>query len=829
MAHLPTRSFQAYQVFAANTNVGKTILSTGLVRAAAALSIGADKQKKTKAFYLKPVQTGYPVDCDNRHVKAYAPLVETSRLYAYPDPVSPHIATTEPPPDSEVLQATINALRTFKQTLGPSDKGWALLETAGGVNSPIMSGELQSRFYRPLRLPTVLVGDSHLGGISTTLTSYESLHQYGYDIPALLLFENTCRNDQFLYRHILKLTATEAKENRPIIYAMPPPPQKLADPKEDAEQLQEYYEQTEDHFRQVVEALGQYHHQRLDRLESLADKARTSIWWPFTQHQTVKEVTVIDSAYGDIMTTYLESKKDTQSIGTSTQNVTVANESDGGRQWKWKEMFDGCASWWTQGLGHGSPELTQSAAYAAGRYGHVMFPECAHEPAVKLTETLLETVGDGWASRVFFSDNGSTAVEVALKMALKASQDRYIDLGQATGQVEVIGIDGGYHGDTIGAMNACSPNLYNAQVTWYKSHGHWFNPPTVLFKDSHFQVTVPAEMTKDGAPLKVSIDNLSSVFSKSPLSSSMPSCSNGQDPRLKIYRTHIRETLTRLTQKEKRSFGALLMEPVLMGAGGMVWVDPLFQRCLVEEVRAFKGFGTEISPVKNPHVPAKNNWKGLPVVFDEVFTGCWRLGRKSAADMLQVDPDIAAYAKLLTGGLISLATTLTSDAIFNNFLSETKTDALLHGHSYTAHPIGCAVANTSLQAYRLMESHGDADQARQDWGAAPYGEQGIWCSWNQKVVNKISKMKHVAGVVPLGSVLAIQMQELDGPSGYASLVSQKVQSKLREKEHEDSEIEVAIFGRPLGNVVYMIASQVSTREQLAKVENILLRVLESQI
>jgi len=67
MAHLPTRSFQAYQVFAANTNVGKTILSTGLVRAAASLSIGADKQRK-RAFYLKPVQTGYPVDCDARHV-----------------------------------------------------------------------------------------------------------------------------------------------------------------------------------------------------------------------------------------------------------------------------------------------------------------------------------------------------------------------------------------------------------------------------------------------------------------------------------------------------------------------------------------------------------------------------------------------------------------------------------------------------------------------------------------------------------------------------------------------------------------------------------------
>ena len=466
-----------------------------------------------------------------------------------------------------------------------------------------MSGELQSKFYRPLRLPTVLVGDSHLGGISTTLTSYESLHQYGYDIPALLLFDNKSRNHQFLEKYLAKA------ENRPLVHVLPSPPEKLADPLADQEQLHEYYKKTEAYFQDVVQHLEQTHQKRLDRLEELGDKARTSIWWPFTQHQTVKDVTVIDSAYGDIMTTYIEPKDKLTAEG------------------KWREMFDGCASWWTQGLGHGSPALTRSAAYAAGRYGHVMFPECSHEPAVKLSETLLETVGEGWASRVFFSDNGSTAIEVALKMALKASQDRYVDLGKATGKIEVLGIDGGYHGDTIGAMNACSPNVYNAQVTWYKSHGHWFTPPTVLYKDSKFQITIPSEMTGgDKSQQVITIDNLTSVFTPP----------KEGDARLSIYRNHIRSTLNRLTKEENRQFGALLMEPVLMGAGGMVWVDPAFQRCLVEEVRAFDGFGKE-ALVKNEFLAgSKNTWKGLPVVFDEVFSGCWRLGRKSAADMLQV-------------------------------------------------------------------------------------------------------------------------------------------------------------------------------------------------
>lgn len=178
-----------------------------------------------------------------------------------------------------------------------------------------------------------------------------------------------------------------------------------------------------------------------------------------------------------------------------------------------------------------------------------------------------------------------------------------------------------------------------------------------------------------------------------------------------------------------------------------------------------------------------------------------------------------------------MATTLTSDSIFNNFLSETKTDALLHGHSYTAHPIGCAVANTSLQTYREMESHGDADQARQDWGAIGHGETnslGVWSLWDQKVVDQISRLDIVQGVVPLGSVLAIVMKTGGADSGgYASLMSQEVQRKMRDLREDGDETEVAIFGRPLGNVVYMIASQVSTREQLNKVENILLRTLKS--
>ena len=104
---------------------------------------------------------------------------------------------------------------------------------------------------------------------------------------------------------------------------------------------------------------------------------------------------------------------------------------------------------YSQSHGHGAEPLTLAAAKAAGRYGHVLFPSGTNEPALELAEKLKETVGQGWADRVFFSDNGSTGIEVALKMALRATGRRYGWEGEVGSDVGVIGLRGGYHGDTV--------------------------------------------------------------------------------------------------------------------------------------------------------------------------------------------------------------------------------------------------------------------------------------------------------------------------------------------------------------------------------------------
>jgi bifunctional dethiobiotin synthetase / adenosylmethionine---8-amino-7-oxononanoate aminotransferase len=119
-------------------------------------------------------------------------------------------------------------------------------------------------------------------------------------------------------------------------------------------------------------------------------------------------------------------------------------------------------------------------------------------------------------------------------------------------------------------------------------------------------------------------------------------------------------------------------------------------------------------------------WKGLPVICDEVFTGLYRLGRFSSSTFIGVQPDIAVHAKLLTGGLVPLCLTVASNHIFNAFLSDDKSDALLHGHSYTAHAVGCEVALKSLRTMQDMEIEGNWNEFKTDWQEQPLGANKLF-------------------------------------------------------------------------------------------------------
>ena len=593
-----------------------------------------------------------------------------------------------------------------------------------GVHSPTLAGIPQADCYRPLFLPTILIGDAKLGGISSTIASYESLLIRGYIIDAVLLFRDEYyRNWEYLKSYF---------EERGIFLAtIIPPPARLPKPSEDFAATEKYYDDivsadNEDGLPRIIDHLDACHTHRLRELESLPRRSLDHFWWPFVQHGLVKgekDVTVIDSAYSDFF-----SVTNKEAFNNSSFHGSILSP-----------QFDGSASWWTQTVGHAHPSLTLAAAKASGRYGHVIFPQAVHLPALKLAERLIQDgPGKGWASRAFISDNGSTGMEVAIKMALRAFTIRHardqLDIASQK-DLGILGLKGSYHGDTIGAMDACEKGVYTCE--WHNAKGFWFDPPSIGIKNGEFLITIPSALAGSAEPQIIKAPSLSWIYDIN---------SRLSTPLARAYTLYVTRALESLNGIK---LAALILEPLLMGASGMIFVDPLFQRVLVDTIRGRRS-GTS------------SQWSGLPVIFDEVFVGLNRIGMESTGSVLGVHPDVSVYAKVLTGGLVPLAVTLASSSIFEAFFSDKKADALLHGHSYTAHPIGCEVANETLRIIDKLSLSDDWTSAQASWADSDGSKSKVWSFWSPDFVKAISKLPQVKETMTLGCVLSIKVQDNSG-------------------------------------------------------------------
>uniref|UniRef100_A0A0D3GXX9 Adenosylmethionine-8-amino-7-oxononanoate aminotransferase n=1 Tax=Oryza barthii TaxID=65489 RepID=A0A0D3GXX9_9ORYZ len=591
-------------------------------------------------------------------------------VYAWREPVSPHLAAEREgmPVEDEEVRWLVD------RWLAEEDGGgevWKVLETAGGVASPGPSGTLQCDLYRSSRLPAVLVGDGRLGGISSTLSAYETLLLRGYDVGSVILEDRGLSNDRFLLSYLRK---------RVPVHVLPPIPE---DPKDD---LTDWFSESSSAFSSLKDSLQSFHSRRIQRLNSMQRKSKDLLWWPFTQHDLVPvdSVTVIDSRFGENFLAYKVKDK------------------------KIVPQFDACASWWTQGPDSNLQiELARDMGYAAARYGHVMFPENVHEPALRCAELLLGGVGKDWASRVYFSDNGSTAIEIALKMAFrKYACDHGIIVDsekdiRSEGSVhfKVLALNGSYHGDTLGAMEAQAPSAYTSflQQPWYSGRGLFLDPPTVYIKNKTANLSLPPSICHDQL-CDTCFSSLTEVFCK-----------------------------TRDTSSAANSASELL--------------------------------------------------------------GCF--------------PDISCYAKLMTGGIVPLAATLATEPIFEAFRSDSKLTALLHGHSYTAHPMGCTAAVKAIQWYKDPSTNSNIDLDRMKLKEL----------WDGVLVNHLSSLPNVKRVVSLGTLCAIELKAEGSDAGYASLYASSLIRQLREEDN--------IYARPLGNVIYLMCGPCTTQDsctrQLAKV------------
>ncbi len=279
------------------------------------------------------------------------------------------------------------------------------------------------------------------------------------------------------------------------------------------------------------------------------------------------------------------------------------------------QVLDGMASWWTAVHGHGHPVLDEAVIRQVGTMSHVMFGGLTHEPAARLAQLLVQITPAGLET-VFFSDSGSVSVEVAVKMAVQYQRSR----GRAA-KTRLMTWRGGYHGDTFTPMSVCDPDG--------GMHTLW----TDILTHQVFAPPVPSEYD--------------------------PAYSAAFDLQLAEHADQV---------------AAVIVEPVVQGAGGMRFHDPRYLRDLRQIC----------------------DRRDVLLIFDEIATGFGRTGELFAADHAGVSPDIMCVGKALTGGYVTLAATLCTAEIAH-VISTSDAGALMHGPTFMANPLACAVSVASVE------------------------------------------------------------------------------------------------------------------------------------
>ena len=396
----------------------------------------------------------------------------------------------------------------------------------------------------------------------------------------------------------------------------------------------------------------------------------------------------------------------------------------------WLELDDGhrlvdaISSWWTNVHGHAHPLIASAIAEQAQTLDHVLFAGCTHPGAVDVAEELVRITPEG-LNRAFFSDNGSTAVEVALKMTFQYWQNR----GQPE-RTQFIALEHAYHGDTIGAMSAGDPDDFGGP-----------------FKQLFFPVDrFAAPRVEDGQA--------------------------GVDAAL--------AALDALLDKHDATLGAIIIEPMVQGAGGMIMSPPAFLKGLAQRARS----------------------RGILLIADEVMTGFGRTGKLFAVEHADVTPDIMCVAKGLTGGILPLAVTLATDEIYEAFFSDDTRKAFLHGHSFTANPIACAAARASLQVFReepVLERIAKLEE--------------VYRARLPKLAEH-PKVKHTRWLGSIGVV------ELSAEGGYYNQVGNRVREAFHAKGY---------LVRPLGTVIYTLPPYVLAPAQLHALFDELEIILDSDV
>lgn len=366
------------------------------------------------------------------------------------------------------------------------------------------------------------------------------------------------------------------------------------------------------------------------------------------------------------------------------------------------EVVDGMSSWWAAVHGYRHPVLDAALASQAQRMSHVMFGGLTHEPAVRLAQLLVQLAPAG-LDKVFYCDSGSVAVEVAAKMCLQ-----YWRAAGRPAKRRLFTWRGGYHGDTFLPMSVCDPDG--------GMHALWND----ILSDQIF------------APL----------------------------PPPTYQRDYVHE-LTRLLAAHAHETAAVIVEPVVQGAGGMRFHHPRYLADLRRLCDEFE----------------------VLLIFDEIATGFGRTGTFFAAEAAGVRPDVMCVGKALTGGYLSLAATLCTNAMAQRISA--AHGGLMHGPTFMGNPLACAVAIASIE---LLRSH--------DWAAQVRAiESGLRAG--------LAPARTLPGVADVRVLGAIGVVELDQP------VDLPQATKVA--------VDAGVWLRPFRNLVYTMPPYVCTSDDIARI------------
>lgn len=399
---------------------------------------------------------------------------------------------------------------------------------------------------------------------------------------------------------------------------------------------------------------------------------REHVWLPYTQMKTVRPALPVVSAQGT--------------------RLTLA---DG------RELVDGISSWWATVHGYRHPHIEEAVCRQLETLPHVMLGGLAHEQAYVLARRLAALL-PGDLDHVFYSDSGSVAVEVAMKMAAQY----WLNQGQR--RVKFLCFRGGYHGDTFATMSVCDPDE--------GMHS--------LFKGALLEQVV-VDLPRNAAD---------------------------------------EAALDELIGRHRGELAGIIVEPLVQGAGGMVFHESFTLQALRRLADAHD----------------------LLLIFDEIFVGLGRLGEAMfACQIAGVQPDIVTLSKALTGGTLPLAATIASHRIYERFLSDDPLHALMHGPTYMGNAMGCAAANASLD---LFESEPRLEQAR---------------AIGAQLESLLTPARDLPGVRDVRVRGAIGVIQLDGPAPADRLSAACIAR--------------GVWLRPFRDILYTTPPLVTSEEDIARI------------